>query len=289
MTTANTSSTTLVNVAENAEIRLVQILSESAVSSSFISDCESCIAKAEASRLIKTVIQDAGAMRGFFSMDTEEECVSAFSLLAALLDKVDADESAESETELAMKLADSISSSSGDAHRRVSILCALYNLRSDYGEKCQLLARIVSLCDKSCPELLSDEETLAPIVDADNLVQMLDGWGVSVEEKRNLLKTVGNSMTGNKRQIYLLLLLETYNDSIDTLAKDTEVMTIAKDAVVGAISDPITLFNKQRGMLSWPGVVALKRDNGMYNNQLLFLFYLTFTFTHNAFLLRIIF
>lgn len=262
MTTANTSSTTLVNVAENAEIRLVQILSESADSSSFISDCESCIAKAEASRLIKTVIQDAGAMKGFFSMDTEEECVSAFSLLAALLDKVDADESAESETELAMKLADSISSSSGDAHRRVSILCALYNLRSDYGEKCQLLARIVSLCDKSCPELLSDEETLAPIVDADNLVQMLDGWGVSVEEKRNLLKTVGNSMTGNKRQIYLLLLLETYNDSIDTLAKDTEVMTIAKDAVVGAISDPITLFNKQRGMLSWPGVVALKRDNG---------------------------
>jgi len=262
MTTANTSSTTLVNVAENAEIRLVQILSESADSSSFISDCESCIAKAEASRLIKTVIQDAGAMEGFFSMDTEEECVSAFSLLAALLDKVDADESAESETELAMKLADAVSSSSGDAHRRVSILCALYNLRSDYGEKCQLLARIVSLCDKSCPELLSDEETLAPIVDADNLVQMLDGWGVSVEEKRNLLKTVGNSMTGNKRQIYLLLLLETYNDSIDTLAKDTEVMTIAKDAVVGAISDPITLFNKQRGMLSWPGVVALKRDNG---------------------------
>lgn len=262
MTTVNTSSTTLVNVAENAEIRLVQILSESADSSSFISDCESCIAKAEASRLIKTVIQDAGAMEGFFSMDTEEECVSAFSLLAALLDKVDAEESAESETELAMKLADAVSSSSGDAHRRVSILCALYNLRSDYGEKCQLLARIVSLCDKSCPELLSDEETLAPIVDADNLVQMLDGWGVSVEEKRNLLKTVGNSMTGNKRQIYLLLLLETYNDSIDTLVKDTEVMTIAKDAVVGAISDPITLFNKQRGMLSWPGVVALKRDNG---------------------------
>lgn len=262
MTTVNTSSTTLVNVAENAEIRLVQILSESADSSSFISDCESCIAKAEASRLIKTVIQDAGAMEGFFSMDTEEECVSAFSLLAALLDKVDAEESAESETELAMKLADAVSSSSGDAHRRVSILCALYNLRSDYGEKCQLLARIVSLCDKSCPELLSDEETLAHIVDADNLVQMLDGWGVSVEEKRNLLKTVGNSMTGNKRQIYLLLLLETYNDSIDTLVKDTEVMTIAKDAVVGAISDPITLFNKQRGMLSWPGVVALKRDNG---------------------------
>eukprot|EP00566_Odontella_aurita_P011786 CAMPEP_0113595622 /NCGR_PEP_ID=MMETSP0015_2-20120614/39844_1 /TAXON_ID=2838 /ORGANISM="Odontella" /LENGTH=413 /DNA_ID=CAMNT_0000502969 /DNA_START=130 /DNA_END=1372 /DNA_ORIENTATION=+ /assembly_acc=CAM_ASM_000160 len=254
-------SSTLVNVAEHAELRLVQLLADSAPANllgpSFASDCESRIASADAAGLIRTVLGNAGAMTSLFSIEPADEAVSAFSLLAALLDRESDPASARS---AASEMADAAAgrgqskNAAYDASKGASMLCALYNLRSDPSEKCALLRKIVAHVSSTCPDLLQPGRPLGDALDSGNVTKMLEGWGVDRAEKRAVYRTAAE---GVRRLKAAEVPPAPCGDDENSGEVDVEALGAAKDAAVGAVSDPVTLFDEQRGMLSLPAVVAL--------------------------------
>ena len=68
---ASTSSS-LVNVADDAEIRLVSVLAETSSTLS-LKDCEACISGGDADKLLQIITKDAGAMQAFLTMENAEE------------------------------------------------------------------------------------------------------------------------------------------------------------------------------------------------------------------------
>lgn len=261
-------SSTLVNVAEHAELRLVQLLAGSApphlLGPSFLSDSESRIAAADAVGLIRTVLNDAGAMTALFSMSPADEAVSAFSLLAALLDREsDRAAAARAAAEMADAAAGAGQSNNAayDPERGASMLCALYNLRSDGVEKCALLRKIVQHVSSTKPDLLKPGRPLGDALESDNVTKMLEGWGVDRAEKRAVyraaaegIERAGGEDAVSRKQKFLVLLVGTYENAGEV---DVEALGAAKEAAIGAVRDPVTLFDEQRGMLSLPAVVAL--------------------------------
>eukprot|EP00978_Attheya_sp_CCMP212_P034443 scaffold144165_cov54-Attheya_sp.AAC.2 len=262
-------SSTLVNVAEHAELTLVRLMAESApkkkLSPKFEADCEACISNADAPALIRTILRDAGAMAALFAMDPVEDAISAFTILAALLDRVGADRPGE-EAGLAAELAETVGSNKAfDAGKRIAMLCALYNLRTDGGEKCRLLTRIVALSAESDPKMLASGHALGSILEADNITSLVSAWNTaSVAEHRALLRTIadgvrkmGDEDSISRNQRFLLLLVETYTDESEV---DQAGLEAAKDATVGAIRDPVKLVTEQRSMLSMTAVQALSKN-----------------------------
>lgn len=261
-------SSTLVNVAENAELRLVQLLADSCPSPKtvlpdFQSSCEAAVGNADAAGLIRAILSDSGAISGLLAVEPVEEAVSAFSLLAALLDRV---ESEADQSALATAMAQTISTApaEGAGKKKVAMLAALYNLRSDGAEKANLLAHIVVLAAESDPDALSEGQPLGDVLDAANVKKMTEDWGVGRAGQRKLYRAIaaafeveGNSTA--RRQKFLLSALGTYAEASEV---DADALAAAKDAAVGAIKDPVTLFAEQRGMLLLPAVAALGNNPG---------------------------
>ena len=264
-------SSTLVNVAEHAELRLVQLLADScpspqAVSPAFQSSCEAAVSNADAAGLIRAILGDSGAVAGLLAVEPAEEAVSAFSLLAALLDRV---ESEADQAALAAAMAQTISvAPADDGKKKVAILAALYNLRSNGVEKVDLLARIVTLTAESDPDALSEGRPLGDVLDAASVKKMAEDWGVGRADQRKLYRAiadaVGKVQDGNsaaRRQKFLLSALGTYAEASEV---DADALAAAKDAAVGAIQDPVTLFAEQRGMLLLPAIAALGNNAGKF-------------------------
>lgn len=233
------SSSTLVNVAEDAENRLVTLLAGSG-RPSFVQDCEQCLLNGDAAGLLKVIISDQGAMNEL--LNGEE---ASFSLLAALLERVSV---AEQEVQLADALATAVENQLTDKDKQLRLLSSLYNLRSRPNEKCALLVRMVALA----PSLTG---RLGELVE--DLVSLLDGWSIELKERRPLYRVIAQK-DESKKQKFTLLLIETYTDPSQI---DKEGLDAAKDAAIGAIRDPVTLFQQQRGMLSTPAIKALEGNN----------------------------
>jgi len=229
------SSSTLVNVAEDAENRLVALLASSG-RPSFAQDCERCLLNGDAAGLVKVIISDKGAMKQL--LNGEE---ASFSLLAALLERVSV---AEQEAQLADSLASAVESQLKDKDQQLRLLSALYNLRSSPQEKCALLVRMVTLA----PTLTG---RLGELVE--DVVKLLDGWSIRLEKRRPLYKAIAKK-DKSKKQKFTLLLVETYANASQI---DKEGLAAAKQAAIGAIRDPVTLFQQQRSMLSSPAIKAL--------------------------------
>jgi len=152
-------SSTLVNVAEDAELRLIRLLADASpaylLGANFVRDCEACIVNADARKLIETVIRDAGAIGSLFVLEPVDEAVSAFSLLTALLAKVTQQQQGEGGG-LAQALADAVSNVRLEGRepaqlveRQVSLLSVLYNMCPVGNEKCGVLARMIGLAGSS--------------------------------------------------------------------------------------------------------------------------------------------
>lgn len=261
-------SSTLVNIAENAEMRLIELLSRKASNQTFVQDCENCIANAQASNLIRTILLDEGALRSLWEVGVGSDGISAFALLLALLDRV---EDAADESLLAMEIASAIGKQASSvnsekyAKRMVGMLCFLYNLRCNGLEKCRLLGQIVTVASIACPNILTEEGNgeLGSLLLPQTISANMNFWDVDMTEKRSLLSALARAMEaiGNDKykQKFWLLLLETFsNDAVETIAKDAAAIEVAQNATVGAIRDPISLFQEQRGMLDLPAVTALK-------------------------------
>mmetsp|Transcript_6802 Transcript_6802/g.9931 ORF Transcript_6802/g.9931 Transcript_6802/m.9931 type:complete len:380 (+) Transcript_6802:154-1293(+) len=233
------SSSTLVNVAEDAENRLVALLAGSG-RPSFVQDCEQCLLNGDAAGLLKVIISDQGAMNEL--LNGEE---ASFSLLAALLERVSV---AEQEVQLADALATAVENQLTDKDKQLRLLSSLYNLRSRPNEKCALLVRMVALA----PSLTG---RLGELVE--DLVSLLDGWSIELKERRPLYRVIAQK-DESKKQKFTLLLIETYTDASQI---DKEGLDAAKEAAIGAIRDPVTLFQQQRSMLNTPAIKALEGNN----------------------------
>jgi hypothetical protein len=216
------ASSTLVNVAENAEGHLVHMLAQNApknlLGSSFTSDCDGFIASGDAASLLQTVVKDQGAIVALVAMNPLEEAISAFSLLASLLGRVP-DE--KTQASLSEQLAEVIAKKheKGDPAKRIAMLAALYNLRSDGTEKTRLLSMIATLAAKHNPKMLGVGQPMGELMDADTLVKYMDFWGVPVTERRKLYRAAVASVgsldgSDTRKQKLLLLLLDSYGTEV---------------------------------------------------------------------------
>eukprot|EP00579_Thalassiosira_antarctica_P008640 CAMPEP_0201884726 /NCGR_PEP_ID=MMETSP0902-20130614/17520_1 /ASSEMBLY_ACC=CAM_ASM_000551 /TAXON_ID=420261 /ORGANISM="Thalassiosira antarctica, Strain CCMP982" /LENGTH=448 /DNA_ID=CAMNT_0048413733 /DNA_START=139 /DNA_END=1485 /DNA_ORIENTATION=+ len=290
-------SSTLVNISDDADPRLIRVLAPSTPNpSSFESACASAISNGDAAGLLRTVISN-GAIAGLLQSGyTIDEAVSAFSLLTVYLNRVG---DAKVERELCGALAEAVDKAGQQKNggvvreeeeegmmreKQSAMVAALFNLRSNGNEKVKLLTKIVELADVSA---LSPGEArgvcaLADMLDASTLKASLVLWGgdgIDSDELRALYEAVAKGMdrvlarlakgeedkatvmksnaAKERKQTYMLLFLETYKDASKLDAKAT---SYAREASIYAIREPINLFSTQRRILTLPAVSALQKS-----------------------------
>ena len=98
-----------------------------------------------------------------------------------------------------------------------------------------------------------DGNALAPSVPL--LVTHLEKWGVPVTTRRKLYEVIASVLPDNRKQRFLLLLVESYGKDLDGPGRQA-----AQQATIGAIRDPIALFRQQRSLLGLPAIQALEKD-----------------------------
>ena len=260
------ASSTLVNVAEDAEQRLVAVLGADA-GEKFQETCTACLAAGDKTKLVKTVTSSDAAMKALLTMETVE-AVAAVSLLATLLQKSDKFSAA-----LNKFLVDAITGIGGGeletTERKLTLLSVLYNMLP---EKCYILKCMIELAGTHTEQLLQSETALGRLLSsrdksfanssAPRVVTLLDTWDQSSEtavttaDRRMLFSTVCKVMpaTDIRKQRFLLLLVETYDNG---KGMDDAGLTAAKDAAIGAIRNPVLLFQQQRNILSRTAIQAL--------------------------------
>lgn len=256
-------SSTLVNVAEDAELRLVSLLGADA-GQKFQDTCTNCITGGDAEKLVNTVASSDAAMKSFLELEAEE-AIAAISLLATLLQKADKSLVGSS------TLVDAIMGLPGDdletTERKLSLLSVLYNMLP---EKCSLLNRMIELAGTHAAQLLQPETALGQLLSSRDkgfagastprIVTLLDSWEHATGDRRMLYSTICKVVpaTDIRKQRFLLLLVETYDDGS---RMDPAGLAVAKDAAIGAIRDPVSLFHEQRNLLSRPAIQALAKNN----------------------------
>mmetsp|Transcript_29716 Transcript_29716/g.55693 ORF Transcript_29716/g.55693 Transcript_29716/m.55693 type:complete len:403 (-) Transcript_29716:281-1489(-) len=251
------ASSALVNVAEDAELRLVKLLAESAAPGSvrpnFVQDCEACIGNGDAAQLIRTIVAESGAIAALVALD--EEGVSAISLLAALLDRVKDGSSRQLLNDLADAIVRASSNDNPSSTKEVSLLATLYNMRSDPAEKVELLVKMIRLGASRQPSMLeANTSVLGKWIEPSRLTAMLDEWKVDPAGRRDLYRAAAEGVKAPlAKQQFSLLVVGTYSKS----DIDTSGLEYAKKAAIGAIRDPVSLFVQQRKILSQPAIEAL--------------------------------
>jgi len=255
-----TTSSSLVNVADDAELRLVSVLSEKSDTLS-VKDCEACISGGDADKLLQIITKDAAAMQAFLTMENADEATNCFALLVALVEKTGAKEATV--RKLAESVTGSPSASEEAVTRKLCLLSVLYNMRV---EKVDILTQMYLTAGSYPSVFLTEESTLGSLLVApedDNalapsvplLVAHLDKWGVSVATRRKIYEVIVSVLPDNRKQRFLLLLVESYGKDLDGPG-----LQAAKQATIGAIRDPIALFRQQRSLLGLPAIQALEKD-----------------------------
>jgi hypothetical protein len=211
-------SSALVNVAEDAELRLVRHLAEAAPSTShtFVQDCEACISGGDAAKLMATIVAEKSAIQ---ALSLDEEAVSVVSLLAALLDRA-------KDSKLVDTLAQSLIQVSTDTTKTIALLATLYNMRSDAVEKIGLMVKMIRLAAETQPALLEPHSSvLGKWMDASRLSAMMDEWKVQPVARRPLYLAASIAApTAVAKQRFTLLVLGTYASSV-SLQRDLCDMT----------------------------------------------------------------
>lgn len=273
------ASTTLVNTADAAELRLVHFLGDHDATNPFVLSCENAINQADAATLLQTIASHKPAMDKLV-LSPSEEGIGAFSLLAALLDRV---EDASLANDVMKRLVIAVEANSNNVgaavENKIGMLCALYNLRSG-AEKCFILSRILSYAAfsgdaSSVMSLLPNRKsTLGQLLEENNLERLLEGFGgVENADKRSLF-LIASNVVGRVAEIskekdmdqeataslaakqrFLLKMLGTYADTSEI---DEDARTAATHAAIGAINNPVSLFNEQRCIMSLLPIIDLK-------------------------------
>lgn len=203
-------SSTLVNISDDADLRLIRVLApccststSSSNPSAFEEECNIAIGNGDAAQLLRTVIRH-GTIRGLLtnSSFSVEEVVSVFSLLTVYLDRVG---DAAVEKELCSALANAVVVAGGggadddnDVNEPVdeeaagkrrakqsAMVASLFNLRTNANEKVTLLAKVVELADISAltPGESRGASALADMLEPTTLQSTLKLWGNAMEEE----------------------------------------------------------------------------------------------------------
>jgi translation initiation factor 3 subunit M len=232
-----------------------------------VKDCEACIAEGDAEKLLQLITNDKGAMQAFVSMENAEDATSCFAIITALVVKTGTEQS------MVQKLAGAVvgvpNSSQATVARKLCLLSVLYNMQS---EKIDTLTQMFVAAGSYPDVFLTDESALGALLVAQDtgmpmapavprLVSYLDKWQVSLKEKRKLLEAIASVLPDSRKQLFLLLLVESYNGSSggDGIV-DATGRQAALQVAVGAIQDPIKLFRQQRNILALPAVQTLQQD-----------------------------
>ncbi|GKY97580.1 hypothetical protein MPSEU_000716500 [Mayamaea pseudoterrestris] len=244
-------SSALVNVSDDAEVRLVALLAEAAptdlISPAFAQDCQASIEAGKAGPLLETILKDKGAVAALLVLQPKYDAVSALSLLAALMER---ERRSIHDLVNALMTADLPDT----AERKMTLLSVLYNMRSNATEKIHLLQQMYQLAGESCRRLLEEDQALGAMLagrSTPTIVSMLDDWNIT--DRRELYRTIADVTCDERKQKFLLLLIESYPDAGDA----------AKEAAIGAIRDPVSLFVQQRTLLSLPAIETLKKNNAL--------------------------
>lgn len=199
-------SSTLVNISDDADLRLIHVLAPCCTSASssnpsaFEEECNIAIGNSDAAQLLRTVISH-GTIRGLLTNSSFSvgEVVSVFSLLTVYLDRVG---DAAVEKELCSALANSVVVAGGDGAdnddepddedaagkrraKQSAMVASLFNLRTNADEKVNLLAKVVELADISAltPGESRGASALADMLEPTTLQSTLKLWGNVAEEE----------------------------------------------------------------------------------------------------------
>eukprot|EP00559_Dactyliosolen_fragilissimus_P007835 CAMPEP_0184862768 /NCGR_PEP_ID=MMETSP0580-20130426/7636_1 /TAXON_ID=1118495 /ORGANISM="Dactyliosolen fragilissimus" /LENGTH=479 /DNA_ID=CAMNT_0027360747 /DNA_START=45 /DNA_END=1484 /DNA_ORIENTATION=+ len=204
---SNTASSILVltEAKENVELRLAHLLGGHDATSPFVLNCENYISSGDPASFLRSVIDHPPAWNQLFSLDhivnndltslgPGDGTVGVFTLIVSLLDQVmDPLTAGELSRALATSVESyifppksafpvpiTIPSDSILTETKMTMLCALYNLRSAPKEKCWILGRILGLAG-SCEDervlfglLPGRRSTLGNLLECDNLIGLLE-------------------------------------------------------------------------------------------------------------------
>lgn len=200
------ASSIIVNTADAAELRLVHYLGDHDATSGFVQACESSIREGDASSLIRTVLSYPPAIRKV--MSDKEEGSGAFSLLAALMDRLTNQEEAHEFTQVLVKM---VEEAEGDVDTKVNLLCNLYNLRGGK-DKSWILGRILNAYVQSSDEeailnlLPERKSTIGDLLQGNNLERFLIGLqnedkNLSFNDEKRQLFGIASELAGKLSQV----------------------------------------------------------------------------------------
>ena len=262
----------VVNVAEDAEVRMVRwlaqhntSLSSGGASEQFVAQCEQCIQQSNAEGLCQTILAQPGTIATLVQytpseQDPDEEesdpALAVFSLLAALLDRLDA----KVASPLVTQLAQAIAQTPGEG-KQLELLAILYNMRSNHAEdQMTLLQTMIPFLNATSNS--TSTEVLAQRIQAASLKQQLTAWKATPAQQRALYQAALNASStsdNNKNHHELqLALLATFGTQD---AATEEALACSKACAIQAIRDPVSLFAEQRNLLTLPAIQALKSSS----------------------------
>jgi translation initiation factor 3 subunit M len=243
-------SSTLVNVSDEAEARLITLLFESSNNNdsssgeSLQQQCATYLSEGNLYELLTTLISSTSM--NIMLLEPVTEVATIVSLLSNMIQRLDSpDKIKEVLTSLIEKVAQAVPNTATELpgsttmiERNMTILSVLYNMM-DKSYKCMLLERMIQLMgskndgsdlDDLALVFLQPDTALgrllsSPIVSSASssnnnitspqppIVNMLQSWNVTDTERRSIYTTVCNALPSNdlRQQRFLLLLIETYS------------------------------------------------------------------------------
>ena len=272
----------LVNVAEDAELRLISLLGEYS-SSLNVAQCEEC---GDASELFQLILADKASVPSMVTQIHDvEEAVGGFTLLVALINDQETASTQADVSALANAVVQAGDTTEALSARRLRLLSVLYNLRAPVLEKLDVLRHMMAVAGNFPSRFLRPHDPLGNLLMADDdnddaaasdgsgsgsspgrlslhpstprLVELMDSWNITTEQRLSLFHTIVQAFETNapndiRKQRFLLLVVECSSNS-----RDGTVATAARQAAIGAIRDPISLFAHQRNILNFPPIEVL--------------------------------
>ena len=271
----------LVNVAEDAELRLISLLGEYSPTLN-VAQCEEC---GDTSELFQMILADKASVPALVTqIQDSEEAVGGFALLVALISDQETSPTQADVSALAKAVVEAGDTTEATCARRLRLLSVLYNLRAPVLEKLEVLQHMITVAGNFPGRFLRVHDPLGNMLVADDekhetgsdgsvtgssstrlslypskprLVEMLDSWNISTERRLSLYQTIVQAFEAKapndiRKQRFLLLMVECSSKSRDAI-----VATASESAAIGVIRDPISLFAHQRNILDFPSIQAL--------------------------------
>eukprot|EP00522_Entomoneis_paludosa_P012113 CAMPEP_0172445514 /NCGR_PEP_ID=MMETSP1065-20121228/5322_1 /TAXON_ID=265537 /ORGANISM="Amphiprora paludosa, Strain CCMP125" /LENGTH=440 /DNA_ID=CAMNT_0013196383 /DNA_START=98 /DNA_END=1420 /DNA_ORIENTATION=+ len=286
MTTPPLSSR-LVNVAEDAELRLVSLLGEHSPSLN-VPQCEACINSGNATQLLQLILADKGSVASLVThVPDVEEAIGSFALLVALIAGANDDQDTAATRSAVTGLGNAVVQAGDNAEatcgRKLRLLAILYNLRAPVLDKVEVLRQMMIVAGNFPSSFLRAQDPLGNLLLAEDeaddsgektgaaasrlsltpsaprIVQLMHSWQIDTEQRFALYQTIvqafqANPLSGVRKQRFLLLSVECASSN------KTAVAAAAKEAAIGAVRDPISLFAHQRNILNIPSISALAQS-----------------------------